>query len=177
MTPIPRGRAAAILADANARTAASPLAHGDEPRRIFLTDGGWRWRVLALQAHYAFALTRALREDVIVNRTDFTADRVNNGLGDGRTRTLAGIIAHEKCHGMERRHFGLLVDLTKPVWLREGYCDFVARESTLSDSEVATMRKTDPHHPALPYYEGRMKVTAILAANGGNVDKLFAGAR
>lgn len=175
--PIPEARMAAILADANARARSSPLARGDEGRRIFLTDGGWRWRVLALQSHYAFALTRAFREDVILNRSDVPTDRVNNGLGDGRTRTIAGVIAHEKCHGMERRHFGLWVDMTKPTWLREGYCDFVALESTLTDAEVSALKKSDPNHPALPYYEGRMKVTAILAANGGNVDRLFAEAR
>lgn len=174
--PIPRARMAAILADANARVAASPLAAGSEGRRIFLTDGGWRWRVLALQSHYAFALTRAFREDMIVNRSDLPTDTVHNGLGDGRTRSLAGIVAHEKCHGMERRHFGLMADLNKPVWLREGYCDYVAGESTLTDAEVEVMRRSDPNHPALPYYEGRRKVTAILAANGGDVDRLFAEA-
>ena len=177
MNPIPRDRISAILADANARVAASPLAHGQEGRRVFLTDGGWRWKLLALRSHYAFALTRALREDVILNRSDVPTDLVHNGLGDGRTRTIAGVIAHEKCHGMERRHFGVWVDLTKPTWLREGYCDYVARESTLTDAEVTALKKSNPDHPALPYYEGRMKVTAILRANGGNVDKLFAEAR
>ena len=177
VAPIPRERMAAILTASNARVAASPLAKGAEGRRIFLTDGGWRWRVLALQSDYAFGLTRALREDMILYRSDIATDTLHNGLGDGRTRTLTGVIAHEKCHGMERRQFGFWIDLTKPVWLREGYCDYVARESTLTDAEVAVMRKSDPDHPALPYYEGRMKVTAILQANGGNVDALFAEAR
>lgn len=175
--PIPQARMATILADADARTRASPLARGDEGRRIFLTDGGWRWRVLALQSYFAFALTRAYREDLIFNRTDVAANTVYNGLGDGRTRTIAGVIAHEKCHGMQRRHFGFWVDWSKPTWLREGYCDYVARESTLNDAEVTALKKSDPGHPALPYYEGRVKVTAILARNGGNVDKLFAEAR
>jgi hypothetical protein len=174
--PIPEARMAAILADANARTQSSPLARGDEARRIFLTDGGWRWRVLALQSHFAFALTRAHREDLIFNRSDIASDTVHNGLGDGRTRSIAGVIAHEKCHGMERRHFGFWVDLTKPTWVIEGYCDYVAQESTLSDAEVIAMKQSDPNHPALPCYEGRMKVTAILRANGGDVDALFAEA-
>ncbi|MCC6925443.1 hypothetical protein [Novosphingobium sp.] len=175
--PIPTARMSAILTDANTRVAKSPLASGSEGRRIFLTDGGWRWRVLALQSHFAFGLTRALREDVILNRTDVQSDKVNNGLGDGRTRTITGVIAHEKCHGMERRHFGNFVDMTKPVWLREGYCDYVARESTLNADEVAAMKKSDPNNPALPYYEGRTRVTAILEANGGDVDELFAQTR
>lgn len=173
--PIPKARMAAILADANRRVAQSPIAVGSEGRRIFLTDGGWRWRVLALQSHFAFALTRAYREDVIFNRNDVPTNTVYNRNGDGRTRTIAGVIAHEKCHGMERRHFGFWITLIKPTWLVEGYCDYVAQESALTAAEVAAIKLSNPDHPALPYYEGRMKITAILSANGGNVDKLFAG--
>jgi hypothetical protein len=173
IAPLPRERMSTILTESNRLVATSPLAKGSEGRRIFLTDGGWRWQVLALQANWSFGLTRRLREDVILNRSDLDTGQVFNGRGDGRTRTIAGVIAHEKCHGMERRHFGLMVDLTRPIWLREGYCDFVAQESTLNDAEVVALRKTEPNNPALPYYEGRRRVTAILEKNGGNVDALF----
>lgn len=172
--PIPRDIMASILADANARTIRSPIAVGSEGRRIFLTDGGWRWKLLALNNQGGFALTRAVREDLIFNRSDVLAGTVQNGAELGGFRTLAGVIAHEKCHGMERRHFGLMVTLTAPTWLLEGYCDYVAQESSLSNADVAQLKAKGESHPALPYYEGRRRVAAILQANGGNVDELFA---
>ncbi|HCF24582.1 MULTISPECIES: hypothetical protein [unclassified Novosphingobium] len=172
--PIPRDVMASILHDANARVARSPLAARNEGRRIFLTDGGWRWRVLALNNHGSFALTRAAREDLIFNRSDVLAGTVENGSELGGFRTMAGVVAHEKCHGMERRHFGLTVVVTAPTWLLEGYCDYVAQESSLSDADVARLKAEGKSHPALAYYEGRRRVAAILAANGGNVDALFA---
>jgi hypothetical protein len=175
VAPIPRDIMASILSDANARAARSPLAGRTEGRRIFLTDGGWRWSILALSNRGAFAFTRPLREDLIFNRSSIVADTVENGRQIGGWRTLAGVIAHEKCHGMERRRFGFWVDLTKPVWLREGYCDYVAQESSLNEAEVELLRKTNPRHPALPYYEGRKRVTKILDSNGGDVEALFAG--
>jgi hypothetical protein len=172
---IPRERMAAILAESRRLVADSPLAKGAEGRRIFLTDGGWRWAVLALQSRRGFGLTRPLREDVILNHSDIASGTLYNGTENGRVRTIAGVIAHEKCHGMERRQFGLLVDLTNPTWLVEGYCDYVARESSLSDAAAADLKARGIADVALPYFEGRRRVAAILATNGGNVDALFAG--
>ena len=174
--PIPRSVLASILHDAEARIESSPLAVGEEGRRIFLTDGGWRWTMLALNSRGAFALTRSLREDLILNRSDVLAGKVENGRAIGGVRSLASVIAHEKCHGMVRRRFGLMIDLFKPQWLREGYCDYVAGESSLSDAVYAGLKQRGENHPAMPYYEGRKRVSEILQSNGGNVDALFAGA-
>ena len=74
---------------------------------------------------------------------------------------------------MERRQFGLFIDLTKPAWLREGYCDYVAQESSLSKTDIARLRAAGTAHPALVYYAGRQRVAAMLARNGNNVNVLF----
>jgi hypothetical protein len=174
VAPVDRRALDRVTARANALVAKSPLARTAEPRSIFLTDGGWRWSLLALGNSTTLALTRPLREAVIVRRSDLRADQVPTAFG---TRTLSGIIAHEKCHGMERRHFGLTVDWTKPQWLREGYCDVVGAESTLSDEQARRLIASGQKAPALIYWQGRKRVETTLAANGGDVDALFASAR
>lgn len=174
VTPLPEPQTRQVVDRANALVAASPIARMPERRRVFLTDGGWRWHWLALGASGGFALTRAASEAVIVNRNDLGTDRVWNSQAVGGERTLSGVIAHETCHGMERRRYGLAVQWAVPAWLFEGYCDYVARESSLSDADAARIRAQDRQHPALVYYEGRRRVAAELAANGGSVDKLFA---
>lgn len=174
-TPLPRERIDAVMARSAGLVAQSALAdRAGEPRHIFLTNGGWRWTWLALQSWGAFGLTRALNEAVIINRSDVVNDLVSNGATLGGTRTLSGVIAHETCHGMERRAFGLVAaDIRAPTWLREGYCDHVAQESSLSDAEAANLKARGESHPALPYCEGRRRVAEALAANGGNVRALF----
>lgn len=157
----------AVAARAASLVARSPLAQRDETRHVFLTDGGWRWTWLAATARGSFGLTRPLVEAVIINRSDVAADTV-----DGGRRTLSGVLAHETCHGMSRRHVGLAI-LFKPTWLTEGYCDYVAQESNLTDAEAAGARRTDPTRPALLYYDGRRRVAKALGANGGDVDALF----
>lgn len=174
--PLPPASTRAVFRRVDALVAASPIAAMPEGRHVFLTDGGWRWRLLTLGGS-GFGLTRAVNEAVLINRSDIDADRVWDGATVGGERTLSGVIAHEFCHGMERRRYGLTVDIEKPAWLREGYCDYVARESSLSDADVARLKAQDQSHPALVYFEGRQRVAKALQSNGGSVDKLFATVR
>lgn len=166
-----------MLDRANALVAASPIHDGAEGRDIYLTDGGWRWTWLAGMSQGAFALTRPYPGAIIVNRADLASDRVYNGAAIAGTRTLSGVIAHEKCHGMVRRRFGLMRAESAPLWLREGYCDHVAGESSLTNAQADELEAAGQNHPAIPYVRGRQKVDALLAANGGDVDKLFNGAK
>lgn len=164
-----------LIARSEALIAESPLAREREPRRIFLTAGGWRWRWLAATSPGTFALTRPLTDPVIlVNRGDIAADTVTNGRAGGGKRGLSAVIAHETTHGMLRRRFGRLALMGKPQWLVEGYCDYVAKESFLSAKQAALLDSRGEDHPSLPYFHGRRKVSAILAANNGDVEALFA---
>lgn len=164
-----------LLVAANAKVKASPIAAARRPDQpIFLTDGGWRWTWLAVQSRGAFALTRPFATGIVVNRSDAERDQVSNGRGVGGRRSLSGVIAHEMTHDMLRARFGLLVDLKTPTWLREGYCDHVAGDGSLSDAQAQQLITAGEDHPALPYWRGRKRVAAELAANGGSVDALFA---
>ena len=181
--PLPQSTLDTVLGRTIGLVAKSPLAEGPgETRHIFLTDGGWRWTWLALQSRKGFALSRGFTKTIVVNHSNLADDRVTSGARYsvdgapvGGRRSLSGTLAHEFCHRMELRRFGPLIDLTKPTWLREGYCDYVARESSLSDADVARLQTRGRSHPALVYYEGRRRVEAELARNGGNVKALFAG--
>lgn len=172
--PIDQSALDRIAARSAALVTASPLARPSEPRNVFLTNGGWRWTWLAIRYRNAFAVSRPFTEPLIFNRSDLGRDKLYNGTPAGATRTLSGVIAHETCHGLIRRRFGVTADHTKPTWLREGYCDYVAKESTLSDADAKRIAVSDPEHPALVYHAGRKRVAAELARNGGDVDALFA---
>ncbi len=171
-SPIDKQQLDGITAKANALVAASPTGDEDTARDIFLTKGEWRWRWLALGsgASGAMAFSRPVGELVIFNRNSIARDDVTNG---ERKRRLSSTIAHEIAHGQLRDRVGLLRTVIAPTWKVEGYCDFVARESALSDADYARVKTSNPDHPAIVYYEGRRKVAAILARNGNDVDALF----
>ena len=163
-----------IVTAADQLAGKSPIADPRADTPIYLTEGGWRWTWLTLTSRGAFAITRPLTENIVVNRSDFAADKVFNGSATPGQRSLSGTIAHEITHGAIRRHFGLTADLRYPAWMREGYCDFVAGGGSLSDDQARRLIASGSTAPALKYWQGRKKVEAILQRNGGSVEALFA---
>ncbi|MBU3991697.1 MAG: hypothetical protein KKA12_03995, partial [Alphaproteobacteria bacterium] len=175
--PLSRAELEPVLADAERRIATSPLARGKQPRNLYLTIGTWRWNWVALTQRNNFAVSRFLTDSIIFNRTDVARNIVHSRRQIGSTRALSSDIAHEVAHGMIRHHFGMLTALTAPKWVIEGYCDYVAGESTLSEAEVARLQNANITHGTIDNYHARLRVARELTANGGSVDRLFADAR
>lgn len=171
-SPIDRTALERVLERTHELVSASPIAVGDEPRRIFLTQGGWRWHWLTGRSR-AFAISRPLTENIVINSHDVARDQIVTSPRVGGKRRLSAVLAHETAHGMLRRRYGITVDFLSPQWLREGYCDYVARESSLTPKDVAELEAQGADHPAFPYYFGRLRVAKLLEENGGSVDALF----
>lgn len=171
VSPLNREAIDRVTARANALVAASPLAAPEESRDIFLTDGGWRWKWLALNRSFAQAYSRPWGDFMVVNASDVTNDRIATFVG---SRSLSGVIAHETCHGMQYHRFGRFVRERKPQWLIEGYCDHVAAESSLTDAQARAYEAAGEDNMALRYWRGRKRVERELAKNGADVEKLFA---
>lgn len=170
--PIPP-KMATILAKADKLTAASPLSASLGARAIYITDGGWRWTLLSQpMSSGAFALTRPLSRNIVVNRSSLTRDEVRNGAGPGGRRSLTSTIAHETTHLLINRHYGLIGALRLTSRNVEGYCDHVAQESSLSAQEVAQLRRSGQSPPALHYYQARLDVERRLAT-GTDLDQVL----
>ncbi len=167
-------RMAMVLARADTLLAASPLWRPGLTRQVVLTDGGWRWQVLAIGSRGAVALRRPFSDALIFNRSDVGRDRVTNGATIGGVRTLSGTIAHEMTHRLVAGRFGELHHAMLPRWKREGYADHVAQETSIDPGDEARIRAADSDAPVLAYYEGRRRVAAALRRNGGSVNALLA---
>ncbi|MCT8003501.1 hypothetical protein NZL82_16625 [Sphingomonas sanguinis] len=171
--PIDRAAMGRVLARADTLLAASPLDRPGLAREVVLTDGGWRWDVLSIGARGSIAFRRPFGHALIFNRSVIAADRVTNGAALGGVRTLSGTIAYEMTHRLVADHIGEWAAQRLPAWKREGYPDYVARETSIHPEDEARIRKLDPNARILTYYEGRRRVAAELARNGGSVDALL----
>lgn len=173
-TPLEPVALRAVLARADARLATSPLYRAPVGTRIFLTDGGWRWRLLALNNSFALGLTRPVSDmvsdAVIIHRGNVANDQIATAYGP---RRLSSVIAHERTHIMVRRHVGQIGGILLPAWISEGYADHVAGESTLNAAQAAALTARGDQGRGLFYYNARRRVAAALAANRGDVDALF----
>jgi hypothetical protein len=166
----PDPRLTAELGRAEALVAASPINDPAIRPTLYLTDGGWRWHLLTPLQGQTFAITRATLDGTILNRSDIAADAI---YARGYKRTLSGVVAHETTHVMQRHRLGLARYGALPTWVREGYADYVARESTLDDAAVARLRSEGRNDPAIFYHDARLRVAAALAG-GESVGQLLA---
>ncbi len=170
--PIPDVMAARIKR-ADTLLAASPLAEPELRRTLVLTDGGWRWKVLAAGNWSAIALRRPFSSVLLFNNADVVADRVRNGAPRGGVRTLSGTIAHESVHLLTAHRYGEMRLARMPEWKREGYADYVAQETSISPGDEAQVRETSPGAPMLRYYAAYRRVKYLLDKHGMSADELL----
>jgi hypothetical protein len=110
---------------------------------------------------------------LLFNTADVAADRVRNGAPMGGERTLSGTIAHESVHLLTARRYGELRLARMPQWKREGYADYVARETSIGADDEARIRATRPDSPVLRYYAAHRRVKHLLDSDGQSVDELL----
>jgi len=161
------------IARADRLLAQSPLHEPGLRRTIVLTDGGWRWRVMAAWHSDTIALRRPFSSTLLFNRSDVAADRVGNNSPVGGVRRLSGTIAHESVHLLTARRFGELRLARMPHWKREGYADYVAQETSIDPDDEQKIRARWPDAPVLKYYEGRRRVAKALDDEGQTVEQLL----
>ena len=161
------------IARADRLLAQSPLYEPGLRRTLVLTDGGWRWRLMALGYSNTIALRRPFSSILLFNRSDAVADRVRSASPIGSVRSLSGTIAHESVHILTARRFGELRLARMPQWKREGYADYVAQETSIDPDDEQKIRARWPDAPVLKYYDGRRRVAKALDDEGQTVEQLL----
>ncbi len=135
--PIPEGLAS-TLDEAARRLARSPLFDPAREHHLYFCQSGWRWRLFSHwnQGAAGFALA-PLSRVVFFRRAALDRDRMIGPSGRVVTgeRTLAYYAAHEATHTITADHLGLAY-YELPVWVREGYADYVARAETFHYASV-----------------------------------------
>jgi hypothetical protein len=130
--PLPASLAP-VLDDAMRRMRTSELAHPDDAYHVFICNASWR--IWLFGGHFServggFADT-VITRNIYIRAADFNNNRLllwpGAVMADPELRPLSYYIAHEAAHVMESRAFGRLMYLRHPVWLTEGYADYVGK--------------------------------------------------
>jgi len=98
------------------------------------------------------------------------------GPNDRRLRTLSKSVAHEIAHRLLRRKVGWQRHRKMPVWLKEGYCEYVAQGAAI-DEEVGLAILLQPGHvsqPGYPLFQNRLMVEYLINVRGLSIDELIA---
>lgn len=123
----------------------SELAVAGRSERIFVCNRPWLFRLLSPMSSSAFAYSLPVTHNVFVANADLVHNVAHSAVPAFNTRSFSGVAAHEITHGLISHRVGLFYSL--PTWVGEGYCDYVAHESSFPEAQglrLITAGKPDP---------------------------------
>ncbi len=162
--PLPTAETTACLDRAVALLRQSELAVPGRAEKIFVCDSPWLFRLFSPTSASAFAYSVPITDHVFIASADFRQDVARSSAPEHNTRSLSGVIAHEITHGLIRHRLGWWRGVRLPMWVAEGYCDYVARDGSFPAAEgrrLLAEDRIDPT-PSFRYYRYRQMVRWLI---------------
>lgn len=129
----------------------SELAIPGRQEHIFVCNSPWFFGLFCPTSTRAFAVSVPLTDHIFVSSADISQDIVRRSGEEFNQRSLSSVMAHEITHGLIRKKLGLFQGSRLPDWVAEGYCDFVARESSFPEKEGLQLFESGQDHPSMAY--------------------------
>jgi hypothetical protein len=163
-----------VLDDAEARLSKSTLYDRETSPRVFLTNSHGMYAFLSNKAYKSFANSVPLINNILINKSDIGDDLVFLNRPEHDRRSLSGVIAHEVTHLLIRRRIGTLHASLLPAWKNEGYCEYIAGDSTITYEEGVRLWREDPHVDVkYRYFKYHMMVKYLLETEGLSIEDVF----
>lgn len=163
-----------ILDAAEARLRTSPIYDGDDRRDLYLTGGFGMYAFLSHKAYGSFANSVPFVDNVFISKTDLAADRVFIRRSYSNSRSLSGVIAHETAHLFIRKRYGTVSSIFLPTWKVEGYCEYVAGDSTIPlDEGIRRWRESPADDAGYRYTKYHLMVKHLLENEKLSVEEIF----
>lgn len=164
----------AILDAAEERLKSSPIYDGEDRRDIYLTGGFGMYAFLSHKAYGSFANSVPFIDNVFISKTDVAADRVFIRRSYSNSRSLTGVIAHETAHLFIRKRYGTVPSIFLPTWKVEGYCEYVAGDSTIPlDEGIRRWRGNPADDTGFRYTKYHLMVKHLLENEKLSVEEMF----
>jgi hypothetical protein len=178
--PFDENHARALLSDIAARLAHSPL-NDENPHCIFVANSAWRSILLMHNSSAAAISLYPLTRNVFVGSADIDTNIGFHASGERAQppRTFVYYVAHEITHALTGEHVGVVRFGQMPVWVREGYADYVGMGNGGPEDDPALLYMRYRAHDPLfaderSYYRFRMLAAYFLGDRGWSLDKLLA---
>lgn len=156
----------------------SQLAVADRIEQVFLCNHRWLFALLAPTSFRSFAFQMPWTGNIFVADADLATDISRSAAATHNTRSASAVIAHEITHELIVHHLGLLRAVRLPSWVAEGYCDYVAQESSFPETEGLQLlaRGEEDPSPSYKYFLYRRMVAHLLDTKGYSFDDIVAHA-
>ena len=126
---------------------------------IFICNGYSEFTFFALLSRKAFAVNYPISQNIFITKSSISQNYILRNGKENNKRTLSGVIAHETVHSLLENKLGLLKYKLLPSWKNEGYCDFIANESSFNKQKGVKEICNDTKNtdiPSFKYFKYRM---------------------
>lgn len=127
--PIPES-ARGIISLAESRIRHSALFDKTRTYPVYVCNARWRWNYFSDFNDRSRGFHTSLGRAVFIRPARWDENQLAGPDGRDGPRSLDVYIAHEVTHMMVADRIGLIEARRLPVWLREGYAEYVARRDT-----------------------------------------------
>jgi len=151
----------------------SELAVPGRSERVFVCNSPWLFRLFNPRGSHGFGYA-ASTGNIFLASVDFAKNTARSQGAQFNTRSLPSVIAHEVTHGLIRHRVGMLRSLHLPDWIEEGYCEYVARESSFPETDGLRLVASGQEHPSMSfrYFLYRQMVAHLLDVKHLSFDEL-----
>ncbi len=107
----------------------------------------------------AFGANYPITQNIFLSKCAVSENLIFRNGKQNNQRTLSSVIAHETTHSLLENRLGPIKFKLLPSWKNEGYCDFIANESSY-DKQVGLDRictdNPDTHSASFKYFRYRL---------------------
>lgn len=166
----------AVLDRTRSLLAVSTIDEPDLSYNVYLLNSYRRMRFLLVRnVHFGAMLATG---GIYITDADVARDVARCkklGPRDERRRSLSGAIAHEATHRLMRRRVGFFADRRLPTWVKEGYCDFIARENAIDPATAFAILdgRASRRVRGYAYFEFRLAIDYLLTEKGMTIEQII----
>ena len=97
---------------------------------IFICSSYNEFTFFAPISRKAYGINNPISQNIFLTKSSISGNYILRNGDENNKYSLSGVIAHETVHSLLRNELGLLKYKLLPSWKNEGYCEFIANESS-----------------------------------------------
>ena len=114
---------------------ASELFEKGMNQKLFLCNGFVEFAFYAPLARKAFGVNCNLNQNIFLSKSNVSENITRRNGKENNKRTMSSVIAHETTHSLLKNKLGFVKNELLPTWKKEGYCEFIAGESSYNQQK------------------------------------------
>lgn len=141
---------------------------------IFICNSFNEFTFFALLSRKAFAVNYPITQNIFLSKSSISENFIFRNGEENNKRTLSGAIAHETTHSLLENKLGTLKYKLLPSWKNEGYCDFVANESSYNEQnglKDICNNKENSDVPSFKYFKYRLITKYLFEEEKISIEK------